>query len=69
MSCEIRSFLSLLYDYTMIIIIITIIIILGADINYAACSNSGCQGGDMSLACYWLFVVATGDVTWAAELM
>jgi len=52
-----------------IITIITIIIILGADINYAACSNSGCQGGDMSLACYWLFVVATGDVIWASELM
>jgi hypothetical protein len=54
---------------TMIIILITIIIILGADINYAACSNSGCQGGDMSLTCYWLFVVATGDITWATELM
>jgi len=53
----------------MTIILITIIIILGADINYAACSNSGGQGGDMSLTCYWLDVVARGDVTWATELM
>ena len=41
----------------------------GADVNYGACKNSGCQGGDTSLACYWLSVVASGDIVWASELM
>lgn len=41
----------------------------GADVNYCACKNSGCQGQDSSLACYWLSVVASGDTAWAAELI
>ena len=41
----------------------------GADVNYSACKNNGCQGQDTSLACYWLSVVASGDIAWAAELI
>jgi len=41
----------------------------GADVNHAAAKNTGGQGGDMRLACYWLTVVASGDVAWATELL
>jgi ankyrin repeat protein len=41
----------------------------GADVNAAACANSGGQGEDTSLRCYWFDVIASGDVKFAVELM
>ena len=41
----------------------------GADVNYASHANSGGQGAPTDLKCYWMDVVASGDVAWAAELI
>lgn len=41
----------------------------GADVNYAAPRNSGYQGRDTTVICYWRAVVASGDVTWARTLL
>jgi hypothetical protein len=41
----------------------------GADVNYFAERNSGSQGGDTTICCYWRFVVASGDVDWARRLI
>ena len=41
----------------------------GADVNYSAPRNTGGQGRDTSIVCYWRSVVASSDISWATCLL